>query len=88
MGDVVLDQVRDFIVTNFLFGDAAKAPGDTESLLQSGIVDSTGVLELVEFVEEDLGVPVADQETIPANLDSIRNIADFVERKRAGSPQV
>lgn len=88
MGDVVLDQVRDFIVTNFLFGDAAKAPGDTESLLQSGIVDSTGVLELVEFVEEDLGVPVADQETIPANLDSIRNIADFVERKRSGSPQV
>lgn len=87
MDDAVQGQVREFIVTNFLFGDAAKAPGDAESLLQSGIVDSTGVLELVEFVEEELGVPVADQETIPANLDSIQNIADFVARKRAGTPQ-
>ena len=83
MGDAVVSQIREFVVTNFLFGDVSKVPGDSESLLASGVVDSTGVLELVEFVEGDLAVPVADHETIPANLDSIDNIADFVARKRA-----
>ncbi|UFU02391.1 hypothetical protein LQF12_12930 [Ruania suaedae] len=73
-------------MTNFLFGDTARMPEDTQSLLSSGVVDSTGVLELVEFLEDDLGVAVADQETVPANLDSIENIAQFVVRKRAGTP--
>lgn len=76
-------QIRTFILTNFLFGDTARAPGDTDSLLATGVVDSTGVLELVEFLEGDLGIPVGDHETVPANLDSIDNIARFVERKRA-----
>lgn len=82
MTDMVQSQVRDFILTNFLFGDSSRTPSDEESLLAAGVVDSTGVLELVEFLETDLGVPVADQETIPANLDSIDNIAAFVSRKR------
>jgi acyl carrier protein len=81
----VLAQVRGFILTNFLFGDESRMPDDSESLLSSGVVDSTGVLELVAFVEEDLGVPVADHETIPANLDSIERIAAFVGRKRAAT---
>lgn len=87
MDDVVLTRVRGFVVTNFLFGDTSKVPGDSESLLQSGVVDSTGILELVEFLESDLDVPVADHETVPANLDSIANIAGFVARKRAGAAQ-
>lgn len=78
-------QVRDFIVTNFLFGDSSRVPADTESLLTTGIVDSTGVLELVDFVQEDLEVPVEDHETVPANLDSIENLTQFVLRKRAGA---
>lgn len=86
MDDGVLNQVRAFIVTNFLFGDVSRLPGDSDSLLASGVVDSTGVLELVEFVEGDLGVPVADHETVPANLDSIENISGFVTRKRREAP--
>lgn len=76
-------QVRDFILRNFLFGNAAKMPDDTESLLGSGIVDSTGVLELVDFLEGDLGVTVEASETVPANLDSIANITRFVAEKQA-----
>ena len=76
-------EIRSFIVSNFLFGDTSRVPGDTESLLAAGVVDSTGVLELVEFLEGDLGVSVADHDTIPANLDSMHNIAEFVARKRA-----
>ncbi|WP_289018303.1 hypothetical protein [uncultured Ornithinimicrobium sp.] len=85
MDEGVLAQVRGFVLTNFLFGDESRMPDDSESLLSSGVVDSTGVLELVAFVEEDLGVPVADHETIPANLDSIGRIAAFVGRKRAAT---
>lgn len=86
MNNSMFDQVREFITMNFLFGDTSRVPGDAESLLESGVVDSTGVLELVEFLEGDLGVPVSDHETVPANLDSVENIVHFVERKRAGAP--
>lgn len=86
MSDQVRGQVREFIVANFLFGDVAQVPADDESLLASGIVDSTGVLELVDFLETQLGVSVADEETVPANLDSIDNVAAFVERKRNDTP--
>ncbi len=83
MEDQTQAQIRQFIIANFLFGDTSRVPGDAESLLGSGVVDSTGVLELVEFLEGDLGVSVADHETIPANLDSIVNLTRFVSRKRA-----
>lgn len=79
------EQVREFVVANFLFGDTSRLPGDDESLLASGVVDSTGVLELVEFLEGEVGVRVADHETVPANLDSIENIARFVAAKRAAT---
>ncbi|WP_277453043.1 hypothetical protein [Janibacter sp. DB-40] len=81
MSEEVASEVRGFILNNFLFGDVSKMPGDTESLLESGILDSTGVLELVEFLEGDLGVEIADHETVPANLDSVANITGFVARK-------
>lgn len=78
----VLDQVRNFILTNFLFGDDSGLPNDSESLLKSGVVDSTGVLELVDFLETDMGIEVAAEETLPENLDSIENLTRFVMRKR------
>lgn len=81
----VLDQVRNFIVMNFLFGDESRVPDHTDSLLETGLVDSTGVLELVDFLETDMGVVVADDETLPANLDSIENLTRFVMRKRGGA---
>lgn len=75
------EQVRGFIVMNFLFGDESGAPADAESLLESGILDSTGVLELVDFLETDLDITVTDTETVPANLDSIANLTGFVMGK-------
>jgi acyl carrier protein len=76
-------EIRNFIVQNFLFGrDDGSLKADT-SFLESGIIDSTGVMELVMFVEKNCGVKVEDHELDPANLDSISSLARFIERKQA-----
>ena len=74
-------EIRDFIVENFLFGDSSNGLQDTDSLLEKGIIDSTGVLELVSHLEETYGIKVEDEELIPENLDSIANVTDFLLRK-------
>jgi acyl carrier protein len=74
--------VRRFIVENFFVSEATVLSDDT-SLLDEGIVDSTGVLEVTAFLEATFGIAVEDAEIIPANLDSIANIAAFIRRKRA-----
>ena len=76
------DQVRTFILSNFYVADPASV-GDETSLLQESIVDSTGVLEIISFIEMTFGVAVEDSEMLPENLDSIARIAAFVERKKA-----
>jgi acyl carrier protein len=81
----VEDTVRDFIVANFLFGDTTRAVRDDDSLLEHGIIDSTGILELVFFLETTYGIAVDDKEMIPANLDSIAKVAGFVGRKTDGT---
>lgn len=75
-------EVKDFIVQNFLFSADASQLADTESLLQKGIVDSTGILELITHLEDTYGIKVLDDEMLPANLDSVEAIAAFVTRKR------
>ena len=80
----IKDQVRSFILTNYLFTDDAKALDDSVSLMQGGTMDSTGILELIMFLEEKFGIKVGDEEMIPANLDSVNNVVDFVGRKKAG----
>lgn len=72
--------VRNYIEQNFLVGADVKI-GDADSLLQMQVVDSTGFLELVNFVEETFRVKVEDDEMVPENLESIDNIVAFVERK-------
>ena len=73
--------LREFVVDNFLFGqDGAELTHDA-SLLELGIIDSTGVLELVSFLEGGYRLKVDDEELIPENLDSIGNLARFVRRK-------
>ena len=67
-----------FIVDNFLFGDAAAAPGPDVGLVQSGLVDSTGILEIVAFLESEFGVHTADEELAAENFGSIAAIARFV----------
>jgi acyl carrier protein len=75
--------VREFIVTNLLFGDGAALQNDT-SFLDSGTVDSTGILELIMFLESTYGVKIAPEEMIPENLDSVNRVADFLSRKMGG----
>jgi acyl carrier protein len=83
MENEVKGKIMDFIVANYLFGDATRKPQENESLITTGIVDSTGVLELIEFLESSFGIQVKDTETIPQNLDSIENLTRFVMGKKA-----
>jgi acyl carrier protein len=73
--------VRRFISENFLFRDDGEAITHDASLLDAGIIDSTGVLELVSFLETTFGIEVSDDEMLPENLDSIRAISSYVGRK-------
>lgn len=75
--------IREFIVGNFLFGDGSRLGGDTVSLLDNGIMDSLGVMELVGFLESRLGLSVPDTDLVPQNLDSVENLVSYVERRRA-----
>jgi len=77
-------RVREFVTSNFFVQDVAGLT-DSASLLDLGVVDSTGVLEIMGFLESTFGVTVEDDEIVPDNLDSIGRIAAFVERKRPGS---
>jgi acyl carrier protein len=77
-----LQCIKSFVLKNFLFTDDANALSDSTSLIGEGIIDSTGILELVSYLEESFGIKVADEEMTPANFDSIQNIAAFVGRKR------
>ena len=74
--------IRQFIVDNFLYG-RANLLGDDDSFLESGILDSTGVLELISFLEKEYDILVEDNELVPENLDSINCVARFVAAKRA-----
>lgn len=79
----VEERVSKYLVQNFLFGDTSKFPAPSESLVELGIVDSTGILEIIEFLESDFGIQVLDSEALPENLGSMSNIVSFVERKQA-----
>tara|TARA_R110002111_G_scaffold110136_1_gene169380 strand:- start:372 stop:620 length:249 start_codon:yes stop_codon:yes gene_type:complete len=82
MASELQKKVKDFILENYLFTDDQSALSEDDSLLERGIVDSTGMLEIIMFIEEDLGVKVEDEEMVPENLDSVNRIAAFVARKQ------
>ena len=75
-------EIRQFIADRFLFGDDKKL-GDDDSLLEAGIIDSTGILELIGHLEERYGIKVNDDELVPENLDTIAGIAAFLAKKAA-----
>lgn len=75
-------RIRAFLVDTFLLGED-DGFADDESLLEQGIVDSTGVMELVAFLEGAFAIAIADDELVAANLDSVTQMAAFVQRKRA-----
>ena len=83
MTEQIRAAIRTFVVENFLFGDESRPlPGDL-SLIDNDLIDSTGILELVGFLEERFAIAVADADIVPANLDTIDRIAGFVARKQA-----
>ena len=75
-------QVRGYILENFLFTDDGSVLKNSDSLLGKGIIDSTGALELVYFLESQFGVKVEDHEMVPDNLDSVDNILAFLAKKQ------
>jgi acyl carrier protein len=76
----IKQQIREFITSNFYVPDPA-ALDDKSSLLDRGIIDSTGVLEVIGFIEETFGIKVEDREMLPENLDSVERIVAYVSRK-------
>ena len=75
------DRIRQFVLENFVFEDNSSDLQDSDSFLENGIIDSTGVLELVLFVEETFGIDVADEEVVPENFDSVKALGAYVSRK-------
>lgn len=74
-------RVREFIDDNFLYRTDQDDLDETESLLEAGLIDSTGILELVAFVESSFDIQMADEEIVPENLDSIKAITAYIARK-------
>jgi len=77
-------QVRNYILENFLFTNDASALANDVSFLEKGIVDSTGVLEMILFLEQEFAIKVADSEMVPENLDTVVNIVHYVQSKHVG----
>ena len=82
----VESQVRKLIEDNFLFREDRSALSGSESLIDAGLIDSTGILELVALLEENFAIQIADADLVPANFDSIDRISAYVERVRAEAP--
>ena len=78
----VAEKVEEYIRKNFVFDDSA-GPARDDSLLDTGVIDSTGVLELISYIEGTFGIAIEDEELTPDNLDSIDRITGFIESKRA-----
>lgn len=74
-------EIREFIADNFLFREDRSDVSDSESLLDAGLVDSTGILELVAFLEQHFNIQMADADIVPENLDSVQAITAYVTRK-------
>jgi acyl carrier protein len=81
MDDIEI-QIRDYIHENFVLGKDEQGFSENDSFLDSGLIDSTGILELIAFVEEGFDIEILDEEMIPENLDSISNVANFIRSKK------
>jgi acyl carrier protein len=77
--------MRTYVLENYLFTDDQSELDNQDSFLEKGIIDSTGVLEIILFLEEEFAIQVSSTEMIPENLDSIANIVKFIEKKRVSN---
>ena len=77
----IKQDLREYIVDNFLFGDNETSLADDASFMENGILDSTGILDVILFIEEKYSIKVEDDETLPENLDSLNNLEKFITAK-------
>lgn len=75
------EKIRQFILENYLFSNDQSLLSNDDSFLKKGIIDSTGILEVISYLGEEFGVTVKDEEMIPENLDSVNNLVGFIARK-------
>lgn len=74
--------IRKYVLENYLFTDNEDELNNNDSFLEKGILDSTGILEIITLIEEQFGIKVDDAEMIPENLDSVNNIVSYVTKKQ------
>lgn len=74
-------KIRTYILDNFLFSDDQSLLDNSDSFMDKGILDSTGILEVITFLEDEFAVKVEDSEMVPENLDSVDNLLKFMETK-------
>ena len=85
---LIKDKIRAYILENYLFTSDQSALADNDSFLDRGIIDSTGILEVIYFLEDEFGVTVEDDEMIPENLDTVENLLAFISKKNGDQQQV
>lgn len=78
----IKEEIRNYIIENFLFGNVDEPINDEDSFMETGIIDSTGILELIEFIETTYSITVDENELIPENLDSLNNLNKFILGKK------
>lgn len=78
----ITQTIRCYILENFLFTNDGAALQNEKSFIAAGLIDSTGILEIILFIEETFGIKVDDGEMLPENLDSVNNLVAFVGRKQ------
>jgi len=76
--DEICNEVKGFILNNYLYGYEEDELDNNASILDMGVIDSTGIIELVMFIEEGYNIEVSDNEIIPENLDSINRISQYI----------
>jgi len=77
-------QVREYVIENFVLGDEEDTFSDNQSFLDTGLIDSTGILEVIGYLEDEYEITIEDDEMVPENLDSVDRIARFVHAKQNG----
>jgi acyl carrier protein len=80
-----ITKIRKYILENFLFSDDEAVLCNDDSFLEKGIIDSTGILELMAFIGDEFQITIEDDEIIPENLDSVNCVASFILRKKTGN---
>ena len=75
------NKLRTFILENYLFTNDQSKLKNSDSFLETGIIDSTGILEVITFIQDELNITIEDDEMIPENLDSVDNILTFIKKK-------